>query len=61
MGDPEVGQNRFASLEQNVFRFDVPMDDPVLMRAGQGSDDVTGNTQGFPLGEAALAVQPLSE
>src|SRR5688500_16825602 len=22
MGDPEVGQNRFTSLEQNVFRFD---------------------------------------
>ena len=61
MGDPEVGQNRFTSLEQDVLRFDVPMDDAVLMSASQGSEDVTSHPYGVLQRETPLTVQSLAE
>ena len=40
LSDTEVGQHRFARLgNQNVGRFYIPMDDPLLMGIIQGACD----------------------
>ena len=44
-GDPEVRHHRAPLREENVFRLDIPVHDPVAVGVAQGLGDVAGNPQ----------------
>ncbi len=56
---PEVGHDRFLSLQQDVFRLDVAVDDAVRMGVAQGAQHLGGDPHGPVERKRALARHPL--
>src|SRR3989442_183411 len=46
-GDAEVRHHRLAFVEQDVLRFDVPMDHTLVVRVAERGGDMPGDAEGF--------------
>jgi hypothetical protein len=60
-GDPEIGHDGLVARQQDVGRLDVPVDDPFLVRVGEGRGDLVGEPECLVHGDLALPVQPVLE
>ena len=58
-GDPEVGHDRIAIVQQDVGRLDVPVDDVVPMRVVQRFGHATRNPHRLVDAELLLTLDPL--
>ena len=59
--DAEVVDQRVPALKQNVLRFHIAMDDPVLVRRRECVGHFTRNAQGVGDRELPLALQPRAQ
>jgi hypothetical protein len=60
-GDPEVGQHRLITLEQDILRFDVPVYDTVGVRVLQSTQHLDRNAASVVEGQLLLSEQTLAE
>src|SRR5205807_1307011 len=56
-GDPEVGHQRLALVQQDVLRLDVAVDHLVGMRVAQGGSDLAGDGEGLIHRQLLLALE----
>jgi len=61
LGDAEVGDRRVTPGEENVLRFDVAMNDPVLVCVGESVGHLLKQTQGIRYRQLTLAMQPRAQ
>jgi hypothetical protein len=47
----KIGDDRFALFEENVFRFEVSMNDVLSVQRGEAADDGFNNDEGLLLSE----------
>ena len=60
-GDAEVGDDRLAFLEQDVFRLDVPVDDAEAVGVAERGGDRPGDPERDVHRELAFANEPVAE
>ena len=61
LSDAEVSQHGTTPVEQDVFGFDVPVDDPTLVGIGEGSENIARDSNGLIKRELLLASQPIAQ
>ena len=59
--DPEIGHERVAASEQDVFGLDVTMHDPTLVGVIEGIRHVPYEAEGFIKTELGFAPEPVAE
>ena len=60
-GNPEVGDHGVTRLEENVFRFDISVDDALTVGIGERVRNFTANMNGLLEPELRFAVQQVSQ
>ena len=60
-GDAEVGDDRLALVEQDVFRLDVPVDDAEAVGVAERGGDRPGDPERDVHRELAFANEPVAE
>jgi hypothetical protein len=60
-GDPEIGDDRLALLQKDIFRFDVAVDDAHAVGIGERISCITGDLYCIVDRKRSLAVQAFAE